>query len=226
MYKRQGYVLATPVDGPLVVPDDLEAAGAVPSSPPDELVAQALARRPDLAARGRRVEALRLFAQEPMNRWFPVLAAAGEYRWQNETIVTGRTTNWFVAATLTWSVFDGLGRYADARERKDNADAADLSRRQKVRQAEVEVRTALAQIDSAHAAVRQARVAAASARKNADETAELYRQGLSTALAAADASIRLFEAEAALVRERVSLAIATLSLRSALGLDALGKELP
>jgi len=56
------------------------------------------------------------------------------------------------------------------------------------------------------------------------ETAELYRQGLSTALQAADANVSLFEAEVTLVQERYGLAIAFLNLEAALGLDPFGKE--
>jgi outer membrane protein TolC len=57
-----------------------------------------------------------------------------------------------------------------------------------------------------------------------DETGELYRQGLASALAVSDANLRLFEAEVALARARFGLGLALLDLRAAQGLDALGKE--
>jgi outer membrane protein TolC len=62
------------------------------------------------------------------------------------------------------------------------------------------------------------------ARRNGSETGELYRQGLATALAVADASSRLFSAEVELARARYDLAVGLLSLRRGLGLDPFGKE--
>ncbi|TFG58253.1 MAG: TolC family protein, partial [Candidatus Aminicenantes bacterium] len=62
------------------------------------------------------------------------------------------------------------------------------------------------------------------AKKNAAETAELYRQGLASALEVADANVSLFEAEVGLVQERYGLGVAFLNLEAALGLDPFGKE--
>ena len=62
------------------------------------------------------------------------------------------------------------------------------------------------------------------ARKNAAETAELYRQGLASALQVADANVSLFDADVALVRQRFNLGVAFLNLEAALGLDPFGKE--
>jgi outer membrane protein TolC len=70
----------------------------------------------------------------------------------------------------------------------------------------------------------QAERTAEIARKNGGETAELYRQGLTTAFTVADASAQLFDAEVALVRARYSMALALLALRRAYGLDPFGRE--
>jgi len=80
------------------------------------------------------------------------------------------------------------------------------------------------ELTNAQAALRQSELAAAQARRNAEETGILYRQGLSTALAVADASLSLFQAEVDLARARYTLGVALLDLRSAVGLDPLGKE--
>ena len=64
------------------------------------------------------------------------------------------------------------------------------------------------------------------ARRSSEESAILYRQGLTTALAVTDANVRLFEAEVDLARAQFDLALALLALRQAVGRDALGRELP
>jgi outer membrane protein TolC len=88
----------------------------------------------------------------------------------------------------------------------------------------VDIQRARVELTNAQAALRQGELAAAQARRNAEETSILYRQGLATALAVADASLRLFEAEVALARTRYVLGVALLDLRAAVGLDPLGKE--
>jgi outer membrane protein TolC len=55
------------------------------------------------------------------------------------------------------------------------------------------------------------------ARRNAEETSALYREGLASALELADANQRLFEAEVAEVTARYRMALAYLALREARG---------
>ena len=161
---------------------------------------------------------------EPMLRWLPSLSFNGQYRYTNESGLTGRPTNWNLGLTLTWAVFDGFSRNADYKERKALAVLADLDVKATMRKVELDVRDALVSLENQRATLKQAEVAREVAGKNAVETAELYRQGLITALEAADANVRLFEAEVALVRERYGLGIAFLNLEAALGLDPFGKE--
>jgi outer membrane protein TolC len=101
---------------------------------------------------------------------------------------------------------------------------AELDVKAALRGVEVDVREAQVSVASQRAALKQAEVALDVARKNAQETSELYRQGLATALEVADSTVRLFEAEVAQVRQRFNLGIAFLNLEAALGLDPFGKE--
>lgn len=189
-----------------------------------ELENAALSRRLDLAARQKRIEALHFFAKEPMQRYYPAFTLTGEYKYNNEAGFAGRNTTWALGVNAVWTFFDGLARHADERERLSQARAAQLERDQKVRSLEVEIKAALTAIEDARAAIRQSTVAQAAAKKNAAETTELYRNGLSTAFAVADSAQSLFEAEVTLVSERLNLALAVLSLRSALGFDPFGKD--
>ena len=220
------WLRATWAWGPLSAPEALLSPAGEEPAAAEALVAEARRRRPDVAARKKRVEALRYFAQEPMNRYFPTLNAKGELKYTNESGFSGRDSTWLFSLDLGWSLFDGLARQADRAERTAQADAAALEERQREREVELDVKSALVSLENARAGIGQATVAAEVARKNAGETAELYRQGLTTALTVADANVRLFEAEVALVRERVGLGLARLDLFAATGLDALGKENP
>jgi len=121
----------------------------------------------------------------------------------------------------------GCTHPAEHRERSFQADAAELDARRLEREAVIEVELALAELASARAGVTQSQVAVDLARENAEETTELYRQGLRPALEVASAGVQLFEAEVALVRERYGLALAHVDLVSATGGDpATGMVIP
>jgi outer membrane protein TolC len=155
-------------------------------------------------------------------RWLPSLSINGQYRFTNESGFAGKKTTWSVGLGANWALFDGFARIADSRERKALAAIADLDVQAALRKVEVEVRSALVTLANQQASLKQATMALDVARKNAVETTELYRQGLTGALQAADANVRLYEAEVDLIRERYGLAMAFLNLRLAIGLDPFG----
>ncbi len=223
-YLHLGYLLDTAVAGPLALPQDLLQIAAQPPGGEAPLIEGALRSRLDLAASQRRAEAQAAAAGEPLRRLLPSLNANGQYRMTNEGGLSGRTRDWSAGMDLTWSIFDRGQLWADRRERRAQARIAGLEAQAAVRRAALEVRTGLVALASQQAAIDQAEVAAQVARENASQIAELYRQGLTSALAVADASARLFEAEVALVREQYGVALAYLDLRSARGLNPVGEE--
>jgi outer membrane protein TolC len=208
----------------LQIPDFLLRAAEGNPVAVEEMIAQAQDRRLDVGSLKFHAKGQHALAIEPMLRYLPTLAFRGQYTYTNEAGLTGRPTNWNVGLTLTWALFDGFGREADGRERRALAVLADLDVKTALRKVELDVRDALVSLENQRATLKQAEVAHEVAKRNATETAELYRQGLSTALQAADANVSLFEAEVALVQERYGLAIAFLNLEAALGLDPFGKE--
>ncbi len=161
---------------------------------------------------------------EPLLRWLPSLSFVGQYRYTNESGLTGRTTNWNVGLTMSWTIFDGFSRNGSYSQQKALSTVADLSVRAAVRRVELDVRDALVSLSSQQASLKQAKVALDYAQKNAVEIAQLYRQGLCSALQVADANVQLYEAEVQYVRQRYGLAIAYLNLEAAQGLDPFGKE--
>ncbi|WP_224240801.1 TolC family protein [Hyalangium gracile] len=219
-----GFLLVSPVEGPLALP---EAVLVEAARPPDALSALgqgAEERRLDILSARLKVQAQQASAREPLARLFPTLGLTGQYRFTNEPGFAGRNGDGFLSLDLTWNLFDGGERYADHREQVALAQATELEATALTRRVGVDIQRAQVVLSNAQAALRQSELAAAQARKNAEETGILYRQGLSTALAVADASLRLFEAEVAVARARYTLGVALLDLRAAVGLDPLGKE--
>jgi len=221
-----GYLLAAPeaVRQTLVVPEFLIQAGQGEAADAEKLVAEAQSRRLDLISLRWLAKAQHALTVDPILRWLPSLSLGGQYRYTNEAGLTGQPTNWNVGMTLSWSIFDGFTRNADYKDRKAQAQVADLNVRTSMREVDLEVREALVSLASQRASLKQATVAHEVAKKNAAETAELYRQGLASALQVADATVRLYEAEVGFVSQRYGLGIAFLNLEASLGLDPFGKE--
>jgi outer membrane protein TolC len=226
-YLQLGYLLDDMIvsSTKLKVPEFLlQAATESDQAAVEGLVTQAQDRRLDLGALRYHAKAQHALMIEPTLRWLPTLSFSGQFRYTNEAGLTGRATNWNLGLTLGWAVFDGFSRNADYRERKAQAILADLDVKTAMRRVELDVRDTQVSLANQRAALKQAAVAHEVAKRNAAETAELYRQGLSTALQVADANVRLFEAEVTLVQERYGLGISYLNLEAALGLDPFGKE--
>lgn len=223
-YLQLGYLLDSPLQGKLLVPESLlEAAEQVPAAA-DELLAGAQNRRLDLRALNWQAKAQHAMVLEPILKWLPSLSLSGQYRYTNEAGLSVNSTSWSAGLVLGWSIFDGFSRNGEYKERKALARLADLDVQGASRRLGLEVRDSLVSLTSQQASLKKAQVAWDVARKNAQEIAELYRQGLGNALQVADANVRLFEAEVEFARQRHGLAQTLLNLRAAQGFDPFGKE--
>ena len=201
----------------------LEAAAGTPAST-EAQVAAAQQRRPDLAATRANLEALRAFADEPNARFFPSVLFNAQTRNINDGPLTSRTNEGFFGFTLAWPVFDAGLRRAERLERSALVRGAELQLELERRDVERELRSAAVQLTTEQASLREASAALRAARKNAEETNALYREGLASALELADANQRLFEAQVAEVTARYRMAIAYLAWREASGIGAVGDE--
>ncbi|MCX6565898.1 MAG: TolC family protein [Candidatus Aminicenantes bacterium] len=208
----------------LIAPEFLIAADSSRFDDIESMIGEAQIRRLDLNALRWEAKAQQALILQSTLAWFPSLSFATRVTYTNEAGLTGRNWNWNLGLTLSWSIFDGLFRNAQYRELNALAKIADLDVQAALRGVEVDVRQARVSLASQKAALKQAEVALDVAKKNAHETSELYRQGLATALEVADATVSLFEAEVAQVRQRFNLGISFLNLEAALGLDPFGKE--
>ncbi|MCX6568798.1 MAG: TolC family protein, partial [Candidatus Aminicenantes bacterium] len=167
-----GYLLDAPdaVRGRLVVPEFLIEAAAAEAANSEALVAEALARRLDVGSLRWLASSQWALAKLPMLGWLPSLSASGQYRMTNEASFNNRTWNWNVGATLSWTLFDGLARFSDRKERQALAKLADLDVQAATRRVDVEVREALVSLENQRASLKQASVAYDVAKKNAAET--------------------------------------------------------
>ncbi len=218
-----GFLIDHPVDGELDVPTgllDLSTTAAAQAGS----VADAQQRRLDVAAAETHVDALREAAREPSRRFIPSLSAFGQFRVSNETGAAGHNTDWSLGLTLSWNIWDGGVRAADEKAAQAAVEIASLQASLTKRQVGLDLATSSQALEDGQAAVKSAAAALEFAKQNAAESAELYHQGLTTALTVEDAGAKLLDAEVALARERYTLATVSLDRRSALGLGPTGQE--
>lgn len=224
-YLQLGNLLNADVHGPLEMPAELLASANQPPAVTDADISAAVDRRYDLSATREHIAGLREYAKEPSRRWIPTLNLAMQARMTNEGGFTGRANDGNASLLFSWNAFDGGDRRADAAERNALVRSEEATLSATERNVGMQLKSAVVDLESEQAAIRQAETAVTTARRNADETTELYRQGLASALEVADANVRLFEAETSQVRAHYQLALAYLNLRAATGLDPLGREL-
>lgn len=210
-------LLDTVIDGPLQVPEEIIATALSTATPDAQGISAALSMRLDLRASRERIRALRAFAVEPSRRIFPSLGLTGQYRSTNEGGISGRNNDGSLGLNLTWSLYDGGEWLAERAERKAQVRVAEFELENAEREAETEMQEAAVTLGSDRKSIEQAVRASKLARKNAEETGELYRQGLATALEVADANVRGFEADVAESRARYQLVLSYLGLRLASG---------
>ncbi len=195
------------------------------------MIADAFKRRPDLQSAGQATPRSAWRTTPRASRawcaFVPTLSAVGALPSRRAARQAG--DNHDVDATLalvaSWSIFDGRARDADEQSRTAQAVIADLTADALQRQVDQDIRQAVTLLASAQAQLVAAKTESEQAEKSAIEEAILYRDSLAKAIELIDANESRFEAEVALAQAQDSVAEAYLSLRQAMGLDAIGTEL-
>lgn len=216
-----GYLLGTELVDSLAIPADLLADAALG---PEAIMAglpSPLERDPAVEAGRSRLAALRASAREPLMRYLPALGLDGAAWSTGDDGFDGQEDDWEVGLGLTWSVFDGGEREAERSERLALARQTEFDLRGLERRVVTDVEVARVALESEQASLARAEVAVEVARRNAVETAELYRQGLVRALEVVDANVQLFEAEVERAGAFYGVALALLGLREAAGVSPL-----
>jgi outer membrane protein TolC len=219
------FVINAQVSASLSPPTATLAAAERELDPVDRLARFALDRRPDLAASRHSARAAHRFAEEPLMRLVPTVGLQGQEATTSNSASTGLWHDESLTGTVTWTLYDSGARYADKHARDAQASIGDLAVQQLERNIDSQVRGAVALLVSAQSGYRAADQAAVAARKNAEESAILYRQGLAKAIELVDANDSLFAAEVSDTNAQYAMAQAYLNLRQAMGLDALGTKL-
>ncbi len=218
------FTINSAVPGALEPPTALLAAGRVQPPGPDALIKSAIMHRPDLASKRYLAAAAHDSAEEPLLRLVPTLGVSGTFQLSSDETLLGHGfyNNEFLTATLTWTIFDAGVRYADRRSRVASASIADLTVDTLVRQVDQQLRTAIATLEAAQAALVSAEQARDAAKQSADETSNLYKQGLAKAIELVDANDARFLADTTYASAEYGVALAYLSVRQAIGLDPIG----
>ncbi len=224
-YIQLEFLISAIIDRQIVPPTALIEASAIPPPTPQALLAAAWQRRPDLRSKRDDAVAAHDFASEPHLRFVPTLSAVATGLASSNGEPNNHDFDAQLALVASWSIFDGLSRDADEQSRGAQAVIADLNADALQRSVTEQIKLAIAQLVSAQAELVAAKDAATAGEKSATETSILYTRGLATALELTDANDSRFEADVALAQAQDTVAEAYLSLRQAMGLEAIGTEL-
>jgi len=205
-------VLVPPVgDAPAGAPAEAEAEAG------DPLVAEALSRRPEVAAAAAQVSAADRQVSSAWARLAPQLSASGAAFAADVPSPTGERRGWRATVDLTWALYDGGFRYGRRREteaRAAGARAAEAAQRVQVAQ---EAQDAARDLGVAAERLRLA----GEQRRLADEAAGTarrgYEGGVASSLDVVDANDRLYAADVGLAEARARLAAARVALDRATG---------
>lgn len=202
----------------LVPPAELLASEAA-LAPAETLIKQAQDARPDVVALASSAKAARMAAGEPLWNLLPRLELNGQYDLSTQQGITGRLSNWNMALTASWNVFNQGREYFGRQEKQAAAREAELTHERALADVESEVYQALAQLDRIKAALSRAQARSDLAQQNAEEVAVRYREGVANAFELTFAGAEQFNAQAELARAQFDLGTAVLNVRQATGAD-------
>lgn len=208
------YILDSTVAGELSAPSERLAPDALDVA---QLTNRAVSERPDIAASRENAASASASADEPGMRAVPTLNIAGQARLADQDIAGKRNYDTTVTLNLNWQIWDAGTRSADATSRRAAADQAELQLKALRRRVQADVRSAVSVLQASRASLESAEQAVEAARRGADETSVLYKQGLAKAIELVDANLSRFDAEVSLAAAQLALRQAELDLRAALG---------
>jgi outer membrane protein TolC len=197
---------------------------AIPDEPvsdagPDDVAlrAEALSRRPELAAQRAQVAAADAAVSASWARLAPQLTASASAFAQDVPFPTGEKDGWRATVELSWAIFDGglrEGRRRQAQAQRASAragaEALRLAVLQEVSDAARDLAVARERLRLAETQGRLAADAAASARRT-------FEAGVASSLDVLDANDRLYQADVGLADARARLGQARIALDLAVG---------
>ncbi|AKQ63488.1 Heavy metal RND efflux outer membrane protein, CzcC family [Myxococcus hansupus] len=183
----------------------------------DVLVERSLEQRADVAAARERVELSQTNKRGVWFSYLPNVQLSGTYNINNAAGLVGSNRIWLITLGASWTLWDGGLREANLAE----ASAVIAENRALQRKAELtarqEVNTAQLDLESALANRFKAAQAVELARESQRLTEAAFRADVATYLEVADANTALTQAEIGLVAERLQASLAALKLMRAVG---------
>jgi outer membrane protein TolC len=216
-YIALGFVVGTKVDPPIAEPVALTTTAQTFDLDVAAQLDAAFARRPDVRSAHSHTDSLKSFADEPLYRLAPTISLLGTMKADPSPTPPTKEIDGTVAVALTWTIFDGGFRYSDRKIRLAQLESGALDEASLKRSVQSDISTALVSLKAARDALKIAEAGVTASKKNVDETAVLYKQGLARAIEVTDATASLFAAEITYETAKVSTEQAYLDLRQALG---------
>lgn len=155
----------------------------------------AAAARTDVKAARARVDATKIGTSWDWSDYLPLITAVVQPGYQNPPTLTVPLWSFQAQLVLSLPLYDGGLRYGQQKERRALEEQAKAQLETVQRQASAEVRSALAQVSQADAALEAARDAAAQAKRTLELSQQALRAGASTNLEVVDAERRSRDAE-------------------------------
>ena len=215
-YASAKQALATLLDR---APDFEVEQPASPSLPEDKaaLQAQALEKRPDVAAARASEDLARGLRTGTWFKYFPAVVGTGSYRVANVKGFTGTYDSWTLGLGLNWTIFDGGAREAEARENDAKVAEASAARHASENRAKDELARALLDLDNARASKVKAEEQLKLARESFHLAKVNLQAGAASDLEVQEAQAALTGAETAAVAEALNSDLAALRVLKAAG---------
>jgi outer membrane protein TolC len=215
--------------GKLDIGEDLSAD--LPLAAPgklDDLVAIAIAHRPELRALGDDASALREQAKATWAAALPRLDLIGDLAIADPNpryvpAVDQFRTAWSIGATLTWTLGDTPRQLAAANQLRARADGVDAQRAKLIDGVRLEVAQAIAAVGDAIAAQDTTKRGLASAEESYRVRRAVFLDGRATSTELTDAETELTRARLDAIDARIEARTASVRLTHALGRD---REIP
>jgi outer membrane protein TolC len=214
-----GILLGRPDPVRVTVPEVEGAPNPELSAPAEQLVSEALERRPEVAAQRAQEDAADQGVRSAWARLVPQVSASASVFRADVPYPTGKKEGWRAGVDLTWLAYDGGLRYgklhqaeAQAAGARAGLTAQQLAVRQQVQDAKRDLSVAVEQLRLARAQLGLATDSAASIKRSFDA-------GVASSLDVIDANDRLYASDSGLAAARARLAQARLGLALALGKD-------
>jgi outer membrane protein TolC len=183
----------------------------------DDAASRSRSRRPDLVAADANAEAARAVATASAVAWVPTVDARFTEAWSQNTGFVGKEWNWQFGVTASWTPLDAGYKLVDNLKTASQSRQARASAEQAREQVEVDVASAWAETERAHAARAAAERELSLAEENLRIAEKSFDAGASTFLDLEDARVSRDGAQIRVLTERMSEHLGRLALLNLTG---------